>query len=146
MDTHPRTVPLARTLLALERLELLLEPTGQRLAWHHDNYVQLATHDSVKATAGLAMRTFATDGPELPETRLLARLAEPNRKRPSVGSVRYILGRLVSAGLVDVSALPDEHVALAGRGADEPRLTELAPTTLYLADRRSRRLATQCRR
>lgn len=76
-----------------------------------------STHASSAGADGpaaeLARSTFACEGSDIDEVRLLAQLAAPGRRL--MGLVRFILGRLVGAGLVDVSALPDLKVAAVGR-------------------------------
>jgi len=122
---------LPRVLLALDQLDTLLEPTGQRLCWHHDTHVQLANRPVADTTAAVvAASTLSENGPDLPEARLLAKLATTGPVHSHLES-RFAVMRLSAAGFIDTSVITGDRPA-NDRGAEGARLTELARFNLVL--------------
>ena len=115
---------LERTLVALDALDGLLEPTGQRLAWHSDYRVQLAAHQMPEATARAAVSTLAEDGIDLTQARLLAKVADAGRPGALGPVSRFAVLSLEKAGLIDCSVLPASSANTSH--AEDHRLTVLA--------------------
>lgn len=123
----------ARTLVALDRLEVELGAVGQRLRWLHDTMVGICAirpDDTVLDAA--ASRSVAEEGIAPREASVLARMIErPQHRLRDIPIVT--LRRFRRAGLIhtDVVDDPAERKA-AGRNCEGARLTDLARYNLVL--------------
>lgn len=127
---------LERTLIALEQLERLLEPPGNTsLGITTRTSNSASPHGGAHAAAAaLTNATYANDGPDITEARLLGSLCEPASTRAHKQTTRLVVARLHAGGLIDLTPMAAGELASGLRNGDDPKLSELARYNLVLDD------------